>query len=854
MKNGRFTFPIGKLESLKITNEEQRQEIQEARNALEAAVQQMRESEERYRTLVELTPEPVLVHMCGKILYVNAAAIKIFGARNAQDLIGKMTTDLVHPEFRAQQTSRMHSIIGQQQIKPMVESRFLRLDGTPFDVEVQGTAITYDGEAAIHVSLRDISQRKQAESALAASEERWKLALESTGDGMWDLQVQTGEEYLSRNLLRMYGFEEGDLIPTMEERDRQTHPDDVSRVQKDREAHLAGLTATYSNEHRVRCKDGSWKWVLSRGMVINRDQQGRPLRMIGTHTDISERKSAEGRLLLAASVFTYAREGIAITDASGTIMEVNDTFSVITGYSREEVVGRHPSMLISDVLRTEFYTSLWHSLSANGHWSGEVWNRRRNNEEYDALLTISAVRDDEGRTLNYVALFSDITSTKEHQRRLERMAHYDTLTGLPNRLLFADRLHHAMLQSHRRGRMVAVAYLDLDGFKEVNDNHGHDVGDALLVALAECMKTALREGDTLARLGGDEFVAVLADLETPAACEPVVERLLLATSQSIAVRDKSLKVSASIGIALYPRDASDADLLLRRADQAMYVAKGEGKSRFHLFDSRQAAAVQTQREFVAQIRHALENDEFVLHYQPKVNMKTNAVVGVEALIRWEHPQRGLLAPAQFLLQIEGHPISLDLGEWVINSALKQIDAWRTLGLVIPVSVNISAYQLQHISFVECLSIALAAHPEVHHSQLQLEILETSALDNVDQGSAQMHACLALGVSFALDDFGTGYSSLSHLKHLPATLLKIDQSFVRDMLIDPDDMAIVQGVIGLANAFKLEVIAEGVETRAHATQLLAMGCELAQGYGIARPMRAKDVPNWMATWHAHPVWA
>lgn len=565
-----------------------------------------------------------------------------------------------------------------------------------------------------------------------------------------------------------------------------------------------------------------------------------------------EQSNAESRLQMAASVFTHAREGILITDAQGSIIEANQVFTDITGYSREEVIGKNPSLLQSGLHDREFYSALWRSLLETGNWHGEIWNRRKNGKHYAAMMTISAVQDIHGITQNYVNLFTDITPLKEHQRQLEYIAHYDALTGLPNRVLLADRLKQAIARSHRNGFSLAVLYLDLDGFKAVNDQHGHDTGDQLLVNISHRMKEVLREGDTLARIGGDEFVIVM-DLEHPADYEAVLTRLLNVAAEPVTLNQHLLRVSASIGITHYPQDSADADQLLRHADQAMYIAKQAGKNCYHLFDIARDMAVKTQRESLEHIRHALDRQEFVLYYQPKVNMRTGAIIGAEALVRWQHPKRGLLAPALFLPVIEDHPLSIELGDWIINEALAQISHWQDSGLLIPVSVNIGALQLQRSEFVTQLAAQLAAYPQVPPACLQLEIVETSALEDIAEVAGIMRRCRDLGVSFAVDDFGTGYSSLTYLKRLPAELLKIDQTFVRDMLDDPDDLSIVKGVIGLANAFHRQVIAEGVENIAHGELLIPLGCELAQGYGIARPMPAADFPDWAAHWKPAPTW-
>ena len=579
--------------------------------------------------------------------------------------------------------------------------------------------------------------------------------------------------------------------------------------------------------------------------------------------DITEHKRTQMRLQLAANVFTHAREAIFITDASGTFIEVNDTFTQITGYSREETLGSNPRMLRSGHHPAVFFATMWQDLIGQGFWSGEIWNQRKSGEAFAAAMTISAVRDGNGQVKQYVALFSDVTSLKAHQKELEHQAHYDTLTGLPNRLLLADRLKQAIAQCQRHNLSIAVVYLDLDNLKAVNDSFGHDAGDVVLVTVCRRLKEVLREGDTLARLGGDEFVAVLGDLAQPQDSYPVIERLLSAAAQEVALSQSSdtqaepepvmLRVSASIGVTFYPRDEVDADLLLRHADQAMYLAKQSGRNRYQLFDIAQDTAIRMRHESLQHIREALNKQEFVLFYQPKVNMRTGQVVGAEALIRWQHPERGLLPPAQFLPAIEGHPISIEVGEWVIRTALTQMCDWNAIGLQLPVSVNIGARQLQQDDFASRLRALLADHPDVLPRSLQLEVLETSAMEDIAGVTAMMHACHDLGVSFALDDFGTGYSSLTYLKRLPAEVLKIDQSFIRDMTEDPDDLAIVRGVIELAAIFHRHVIAEGVETQAHGDLLVGIGCEMAQGYGIARPMPAEDMPQWVKRWLAGAVW-
>jgi diguanylate cyclase (GGDEF)-like protein/PAS domain S-box-containing protein len=570
----------------------------------------------------------------------------------------------------------------------------------------------------------------------------------------------------------------------------------------------------------------------------------------------AELRANQERLRLAASVFTHAKEGIFIVDQRGHTLEINDAFTRITGYTREDVLGQDLRALVHSGRQSEeFYERRRRILDETGEWSGEIWNRRKNGEVHPEQLTLNELLDEHGERQAVVGLFTDLTETKAHASQLEHIAHYDTLTGLPNRVLLADRLQQALGHSQRLQVPLAVAALDLDGFKAVNDAHGHDAGDALLTTLAQRMGEVLRNGDTLARTGGDEFVAVLlGSNDARHDFAPVLGALLQAAAAETEVKGHALKVSASMGVTLYPQDNADVDGLLRHADQAMYLAKQAGKNRYHLFDIAHDAAVTTQRQSLEQIRRGLVAQEFVLHYQPKVNMVTGQVLGAEALIRWQHPERGLLPPGLFLPVIEDHPLSVDLGEWVIATALRQMAQWKQQGMDWAVSVNIGARQLQQENFATRLAALLAEHPCINPNQLELEILETSALEDVAWVSQVIHTCQALGVRFALDDFGTGYSSLTYLKRLPAETLKIDQSFVRDMLADRDDLSIVQTVIGLAAAFHRKVIAEGVETVAHGAALIPLGCELAQGYGIARPMPAQDFPTWAAHWQPDPSWA
>ena len=616
-----------------------------------------------------------------------------------------------------------------------------------------------------------------------------------------------------------------------------------------READLRGHSS--GNQIELTFPAGK-KWFelsVARKASLPHEEQ----RFIMLSRDITARRQADEKLQLSATVFTHAREGITITDADARILDVNTAFTQITGYERDEVLGQNPRILNSGRQPPGYYAEMWQSLLDKGYWHGEIWNRRKTGDEYAEMLSITAVDNPATGSRHYVGLFTDISESKAHQQQLEHIAWYDILTDLPNRILFADRLQQAMAQAQRRNRQLAVIYLDLDGFKAINDRYGHSVGDTLLISVAQRLKSVLREGDTLARLGGDEFAAILVDIDHSKDCLPVLKRMLHAAADPVVVENSILRASASIGFTLFPADDADADQLLRHADQAMYVAKQQGKNCFHRFDVIQDAEQQQRRETLERIQEALNRNEFMLYYQPRVNMKTGQIVGAEALIRWQHPERGLLPPAEFLPIIEGRPLGVSVGAWVIRTALAQSAAWQRQGLDLTVSVNVAAHQMQQPDFTEHLRTMLAAHPEVDPTRLELEVVETSLLEDMAHACDVIDSCRELGVRFALDDFGTGYSSLTYLKQLPADVLKIDQSFVRDMLTDPDDLAIVEGVLGLASAFRRGAVAEGVETVEHGAMLIPMGCDQGQGYGIARPMPAGELPAWIKGWQPPAAW-
>lgn len=562
--------------------------------------------------------------------------------------------------------------------------------------------------------------------------------------------------------------------------------------------------------------------------------------------DITERKHNEDEQRLAASVFTNSQEAIIVSDADNRIIDVNPAFTRMTGYTLEDVLGEDPKILSSDEHDEQFFSKMWESINNEGEWRGEIWNRRKSGELYPELLSIAAVTDDKGTLQHYVGAFTDITMLKQHEADLDHIAHYDVLTSVPNRRLLDDRLAQAIANADRRSSNLAVCYLDLDGFKPINDEYGHEAGDLVLIEISNRLQSMLRAADTIARLGGDEFVLLWNDVGNKTDCIRALERVLDTISKPIQLGDNDLSVSASIGVTLYPDDNVDADSLLRHADHAMYSAKQLGKNCYQMFDTKLERQISTRVDFLDKIKRALKEGQFELYYQPKVDYFANSVQGVEALLRWNDPILGLVGPKEFLPLIENENLACDVGRWVMEKALQQANIWNDMGMILPISINIFPRHIKNRNFTDDLGEAINLQwPEMPSGRLQMEIVESSALEDLDLIESVIDECKGMGVSFSLDDFGTGYSSLVYLRRLSIDEIKIDQSFVRDMLNDQNDQAIVMSVIGLGEAFGLRVVAEGVETTQHAWHLMDLGCRVVQGYALGRPMPVNELEKWYA---------
>jgi diguanylate cyclase (GGDEF)-like protein/PAS domain S-box-containing protein len=573
-------------------------------------------------------------------------------------------------------------------------------------------------------TFADITDHVKAKAALQENEERWKLALESTGDGVWDWHIPSGEEFFSASLLRMYGLDAQDIRNNASELDGRTHPDDIAQLNQQRQAHFAGLTPTYVNEHRIRCKDGSWKWVLTRGMVISRDARGQPLRMIGTHTDISERKAAEAT----------------------------------------------------------------------------IWQQ----------------------------------------------AHFDSLTGLPNRRLMRERLAQEIKKNRRDGLQLALLFIDLDRFKEVNDTLGHDWGDLLLTEAARRIADCVREVDTVARMGGDEFTVILTELQQLQHLEPVLHKILKALGAAFQLGPEQVFISASIGVTICPGDATDIENLLKNADQALYVAKSAGRNRFSFFTPALQQAAQSRAQLTRDLHHALAAQQFRVLYQPIIEMASGAVHKAEALVRWQHPRRGLVSPAEFIPVAESSGLIVGIGEWVFQQAADQVQAWRrSLHAGFQISINKSPVQFENPDPTHQSWIAQLKDRGLGGDSIAVEITEGLLLSTSDSVFGQLLSLGCDGIQVSLDDFGTGYSSLSYLQKFDIDYIKIDQSFVRQLRSGSTDLVLCRAIIAMAHALGMKVIAEGVETELQRDLLAAAGCDYAQGYLYSKPVATAEFEAWMA---------
>ncbi|MDD2335249.1 MAG: EAL domain-containing protein [Geobacteraceae bacterium] len=715
----------------------------------------------------------------------------------------------------------------------------LRLPAIPNHwTQVSARPVHYQGEDALLLLFTPLNHRKQLEEGLRNE----KAFTQATVDCLPGVFFMLGSDFRllssNRDFEQLLGRDlQPDEVPSYEEYFSKDQRESVRFLVQQGFRH-----GSAEAEVAIPGNDGTDSFYFSSRLFLLGGEDC----LITVGSDISARRDAEKKIELWARVFQSTSESILITDANLRVASVNQAFCTTMGYETHEIVGRKPLMLTSDLHDKYFLRQMWRDLRFRDSWQGEFWSRRKNGEVCPQWLVVNSVRDQGGTLTNYIALFTDISEQKSQEQQIQHIAHHDSLTGLPNRLLCMERLVMALQQANRSRRRVAVLFMDLDRFKNINDSLGHHVGDCVLVTAANRLSSCIREGDTVSRLGGDEFVVILANVEDSHDIASIMEhRLLPLMRQPYDAGGYELHCSCSIGISIYPEDGADKDTLLRNADSAMYQAKMTGRNNYHFYTEELNTRALKRLSLENNLRNAIERDELLLYYQPKLDLRSGRTSGFEALLRWKNPENGIVPPGDFIPIAEETGIIIPIGTWVVREACRQINRWSAEGLTdTSLSLNVSAVQFRDKDFVECL-LTIVREEGVSPAQIELELTETMLMEDAVRTIRVMDTLKDHGFSFSIDDFGTGYSSLNYLHRFPIDCLKIDKSFVRGMLDRPAELAIIKAIIGLGHTLEMRVIAEGVENVDEFKALRAAGCDEVQGYFIARPMPPERLAQWCA---------
>jgi len=686
--------------------------------------------------------------------------------------------------------------------------------------------------AAILTLYHKESELKAIETARSLSKSQQMAHTAS-----WKRNLATGEITNSDELYRIFGFQPGEIDVTTSLVDSHTHPDDIDRV-RTQTANAIRENKPLDIEYRIIRKDGVERTVRVMGEIVT-DDSSKPAYIVGNTQDITEIKNAAESMKLSAMVFENAMEGVIVTDVNGVIEYVNPSFTHITGFTSAEAIGQNPRILKSDRHDQEFYDEMWSELTKNGHWQGEVWNRRKTGEIYIIRQNISARKDASGVTTQYVSVFQDITEMKRGEDEIRYQSYHDLLTGLPNRSLLNDRLKQSIGRANRDNQKIAVLFLDIDNFKSVNDNYGHAAGDLLIKAVGVRLTTCIRDTDTVSRYSGDEFVIVMENVGNEHDVTLVVEKIIETLSETYIYKGKNIISTVSVGIALYPEDGKSTEELIKNADLAMYHVKDISKNNYSFFTKSLNDMVTERHDLEYKMREALEKDEFIVYYQPKVSLLTGKITSMEALVRWVSDGQ-IVSPGSFIPLAEDSGLIMPIGERILLSACRQLKVWQEKGFDdLRVSVNISARQLDQGDLEQLINSTLGA-TNLAPESLYVEVTETAIMKNMDVALASLAEVKKMGVKISMDDFGTGYSSLGHLRKFPIDELKIDQAFVRNIPDDPDDSAIASTIISMAQSLKLDVVAEGVETREQVEFLRSSGCDEIQGYYFSKPVPVAEM--------------
>jgi len=749
----------------------------------------------------------------------------------------------IHPDDREAVQEAVNLALEQHQ-PYRIEHRILHPDGSLRQVLERGEVIFNDTGEPLHMTgtVMDITERTKIEERLKKSEEQMRTLLMSTGEAIYGIDLQGKCTFANDACVRVLGYSDTSelLGRNMHELAHHSHTDG-SHYPND-ECHIyqafrMGQGTQISDEVFWRSNGESFPVEYHSEPIV---QDGKLSGAVVSFSDITERKKAEQRLLLSDRVFRNTSEAIIITTPNGEIIDVNQAFVNITGWERDEIVGQNPRVMKSERQDPTFYKSMWQHVHEHGWWSGEIWDRKKSGEDYPKWLTINAVKDADEKVTHYIGIFSDITKAKATEQQLQQMAFYDALTSLPNRTLCRDRMEQELKSARRHNKKLAVLFLDLDRFKDINDSLGHSAGDLLLVQAAQRLKNCVRDTDTVARLGGDEFTIILTDIESTQAIQRISEKIIDSMAEQFHIQGHEINIGASIGISLYPDNGTDYDSLTKSADTAMYKAKDAGRNTYRFFTDELQATIKRRLLLEKELRIGLSLDNGLsLHYQPKVNMQTGHIVGMEALLRWNHPTLGNISPAEIIPIAEDTGLIVPLGEWVLHQACSQNATWIRNGHTpLRVAVNLSSRQFEQKDIAERIQ-GILQDTGLDPAYLELEITESMLMRDTDKAITTLNRLRRLGIQIAMDDFGTGYSSLSYLKQLPIHSLKIDKSFVDDIGKSDDAATIASTIISMASRLKLKVVAEGIETKEQMEFLRDEGCDEMQGYYYSRPLPAGD---------------
>jgi diguanylate cyclase (GGDEF)-like protein/PAS domain S-box-containing protein len=806
--------------------------------------EELRAAEERLREAIALNANILATSTVGVMAYrqdgqcvlANPAAAELIGGSQEQLLAQNLYRI---DSWRRAGLLDLATKAASEGRRMEMESRFTSGFGKEVWVRAQVSPFVSGNEPHLLLVLHDITEQRSATEALSERERAFRSLADNVPDNIarWDCDGEL--IYLNRTLEQTLGIT---LAEIQGRSTAELWPDGRFDLLLAAVRWVAASGESRDFDQIVPGPDGLVRYHMIR-MVPETDPDGRIVSVLGVGRDLTDQKRTEEQLRLAASVFHSSAEGVLITDTDGIILSVNPAFTKITGYPESEVVGQRPSLLRSQHHRAEFYGEMWHILRTQGHWQGEIWNRRKGGEVYLQWMTINRIDDEDGNPVRYVSVFHDITEMRRKDERIHHLAFHDALTGLPNRALMLDRLQHAINRCQREAGRLAVTFIDLDRFKSVNDGLGHDIGDLLLQEVAQRIEGRLRAMDTVARLGGDEFVVLMEDLGEAGQCASLAEQLIAAIRAPMQLRGHSVEIGASMGMAFFPEDGDDPLELMKRADMAMYAAKAAGRNTYRFFQEDMLQRTTQRLNLEMDLRRAISCGNLELHYQPKLALGSGKVVGVEALVRWRHPERGLLPPGEFIPLAEDSGLIVELGNWVLDEACRQAAVWHSQGWMLPIAVNISARQLEAGDLVEHISALVPRHG-IAASDLEIELTESTVMSNPASVAELLGRLRAIGVTVAVDDFGTGYSSLAYLRRLPIDVLKIDRSFVMDADHDDEDAQIVRTIVALGQALRLTLVAEGIENQRQADLLLGLGCDIAQGYHYSPPLPAADLARWL----------